>query len=144
MRALTLWQPWASLVAVGAKQWETRSWGTDYRGPMLIHAAMRKPPEITKPLVVEVMIEALGLADFNELPRGVVLAVVDLADVFRHTPLCSPRFRELLLGDYGPGRHVWVLENIRRLEIPVQATGARGLWRPGPSLLEEVMAEVAR
>lgn len=44
MRALTLWQPWASLVALGVKAIETRSWGTAYRGPLLIHAAVR-PPE---------------------------------------------------------------------------------------------------
>lgn len=43
MRALTLWQPWAQLVALGVKVIETRSWGTKYRGPLLIHAAARKP-----------------------------------------------------------------------------------------------------
>ncbi len=37
-RALTLWQPWASLIAIGAKTIETRSWSTAYRGPLLIHA----------------------------------------------------------------------------------------------------------
>lgn len=39
MKALTLWQPWASLIAVGAKTIETRSWSTTYRGPLAIHAA---------------------------------------------------------------------------------------------------------
>jgi len=43
MKALTLWQPWASLIAVGAKRIETRSWSTKYRGPLAIHAAARKP-----------------------------------------------------------------------------------------------------
>jgi hypothetical protein len=38
MKALTLHQPWATLIALGAKQYETRSWGTDYRGPLAIHA----------------------------------------------------------------------------------------------------------
>lgn len=41
--ALSLWQPWASLVALGAKTIETRSWSTKYRGPLLIHAARREP-----------------------------------------------------------------------------------------------------
>lgn len=40
MKAITLWQPWASLVATGAKIIETRSWGTRHRGPIAIHAAM--------------------------------------------------------------------------------------------------------
>lgn len=43
-KALTLWQPWASLVALGVKTIETRSWSTAYRGPLAIHAAARRPP----------------------------------------------------------------------------------------------------
>ncbi len=43
MKALTLWQPWASLIAIGAKSIETRSWATPYRGRLAIHAAARKP-----------------------------------------------------------------------------------------------------
>lgn len=39
MKALTLWQPWASLVALGVKTIETRSWSTSHRGPLAIHAS---------------------------------------------------------------------------------------------------------
>lgn len=38
-KILTLSQPYASLVALGAKRIETRSWRTSYRGPLAIHAA---------------------------------------------------------------------------------------------------------
>lgn len=41
---LSLWQPWATLVALGVKSIETRSWSTKYRGPIAIHAAARRPP----------------------------------------------------------------------------------------------------
>src|SRR5262245_33853273 len=41
MRALSLWQPWASAIALGAKRVETRDWSTRYRGPLAIHAAKR-------------------------------------------------------------------------------------------------------
>ena len=41
MKALTIWQPWASLLVSGRKKYETRSWATAYRGPIAIHAAMR-------------------------------------------------------------------------------------------------------
>lgn len=44
MKALTLWQPSASLIAREVKRIETRSWSTDYRGPLAIHAAARRPP----------------------------------------------------------------------------------------------------
>lgn len=43
MKALTLWQPWASLVALGVKSIETRSWSTSYRGQLAIHAAATMP-----------------------------------------------------------------------------------------------------
>jgi hypothetical protein len=43
MKALTLTQPWASLVAISAKKIETRSWRTAYRGPLAIHAAKGFP-----------------------------------------------------------------------------------------------------
>jgi hypothetical protein len=43
VKALTIRQPWASLVALGVKTIETRSWSTKYRGPLLIHAGMKMP-----------------------------------------------------------------------------------------------------
>ncbi len=43
MRAITIRQPWASLVALGVKTIETRSWRTSYRGPLAIHAGVRMP-----------------------------------------------------------------------------------------------------
>ena len=43
MKAITIWQPWASLIACGAKKYETRSWPTKYRGPIAIHAAAKDP-----------------------------------------------------------------------------------------------------
>ncbi len=46
MKAIVLWQPWASLVALGVKTIETRSWSTKYRGPLAIHAAAKKPARV--------------------------------------------------------------------------------------------------
>lgn len=48
MKALTIWQPWASLLACGGKRFETRSWATSYRGPIAIHAATIKIPQVFK------------------------------------------------------------------------------------------------
>src|SRR5574343_1234835 len=45
MKAITLHQPWATLVAIGAKRIETRSWSTNYRGPIAIHAAKGFPKD---------------------------------------------------------------------------------------------------
>ena len=43
MKAITVWQPWAQLLAEGKKHDETRSWRTNYRGEILIHAAKKDP-----------------------------------------------------------------------------------------------------
>lgn len=43
MKALTLHQPWASLIAFGVKTIETRGWKTTYRGPLAIHAGLKEP-----------------------------------------------------------------------------------------------------
>lgn len=57
MKGLSLWQPWATLVGVGLKRVETRSWATSYRGPLAIHAAKRRPEigRIGDSIVVEVI-----------------------------------------------------------------------------------------
>lgn len=45
MKALSLWQPWASLMAFGEKKIETRCWSTKFRGEMAIHATAKEPPD---------------------------------------------------------------------------------------------------
>ena len=54
MKAITLWQPWASLIACGAKKYETRSWATRYRGPIAIHAAKKYPANSPYHIQVEI------------------------------------------------------------------------------------------
>ena len=144
MKALTLWQPWASLVAVGWKGIETRSWGTDYRGPLAIHAALTMPTEgralATRNLDVMRALHPLTAAT---LPLGKVVAVVHLWRVARIVSVLDSRkvtrlrtncgdididARELVVGDYTPGRYVWFVNGARQPEPPVPARGNRMLW----------------
>lgn len=87
MKALTLSQPWASLVAIGAKRIETRSWGTNYRGPLAIHAAknfsdIARQLCYTEPFASALIdVEGVLYSNSDELPTGVVVAVVELTDV---------------------------------------------------------------
>ena len=82
MKALTLHQPWASLVAVGVKTIETRSWSTKYRGRLAIHAGARKPTmdAVYAPALAEGWrwLEGAGLVP---LPLGAVVATCELVDV---------------------------------------------------------------
>ena len=123
MKALSLTQPWATLVVTGAKRFETRSWTTTYRGPLLIHAA--------KGLRVgarRFSIEALGKAP-EEFVRGAIIGRVVLKNVYRTEELASTLTAlERLYGDYTPGRWAWELEEAVRLAQPVPYRGALGLF----------------
>jgi hypothetical protein len=136
MRALTLWQPWASAVALGAKRLETRSWPTHYRGTIAIHAAAvgdrgRRELGVNNPVWRH--LRAMGCSTrFDELPFGAVVAVAEVVDCI---PIGPPGMdpdrlsdRERDCGDYRAGRWAWALEVITALARPVECAGARGLW----------------
>lgn len=74
------------------------------------------------------------------LPRQVVVAVVDLVGCVRVPPrgvdslvlqgalagFLSENWRAF--GDFSPGRRLWLLENVRRLNHPVKCRGFQGMW----------------
>ena len=137
MKALTLTQPWASLVACGAKQIETRSWSTKYRGPLAIHAAKGFPKWAREFSVDPVCYNAFKNSGWSEryvylarnfpaFPLGMVLAICILKDCLP-TKKCNLSATEQDFGDYTPGRFGFLLENIEPIE-PVLAIGALGLW----------------
>src|SRR5438270_7339154 len=82
VKAITLWEPWATAMRLMLKKIETRHWQTGYRGPLAIHAAARliDPPEkLPKELVEE--IRAYDLVE--KCRYGHVLCIVDLYDIRR-------------------------------------------------------------
>ena len=88
MKALSLTQPWATLVAMGAKRIETRSWATSYRGPLAIHASKGLPSWVADAVRGEPQFaNALGdLFDphgraLGDLPRGFIIATAKLIAV---------------------------------------------------------------
>ncbi len=83
MLALTLTQPWASLVACGAKRIETRSWTTSYRGPLAIHAAKAMPREAQALVLADPFRVALSALQFRlgeRFPRGALIATCELRE----------------------------------------------------------------
>jgi hypothetical protein len=143
MKVLTLWQPWATLVACGAKTIETRSWPTAYRGPLAIHAGKLRDPQslglcLRQPFLSH-LIHA-GIKHTNELPFGAVVAVAELSDCYRFDPRNIPAQGEdeRAFGDFAPGRFGWRLVNVRRLSQPVGCRGQQGLkdlWPDVESLI---------
>lgn len=147
MKALSLWQPWALAIAVGAKRIETRSWKTHYRGLLLIHAAKRfRKPEMELVIRLPHFQAVLGMAHQQSLTFGTIIASCWLTDCIpterahsffdlddRRYPLYGGNdyCTERQLGDYTPGRWAWILTGIRPLSIPTPKAGARGLFDAG-------------
>jgi activating signal cointegrator 1 len=127
IKALTIWQPWASLMAAGVKEYETRGWSTGYRGWLAIHAAKRAPEPVPDGVML-VGDEALP----GPLPRGAVVCIAQLVDVVpTKTLMAQPGFaasHEKRLGDFSPGRFGWKLEVVHVFDEPVPARGQQGLW----------------
>lgn len=141
IRAISLWQPWASLVALGLKQYETRHWMTDYQGPLAIHAAKRWTKGQEDVLVdlarrFERIREAFVFdGTLRPLPLGHIVCVGYLTDVkltqwvYPYTTWDMPeRQMEIAVGDWTPGRYAWKLEDVQRFEEPIPARGAQGFW----------------
>jgi hypothetical protein len=158
MKALSLLQPWASGIALGFKEWETRSWPTKYRGEVAIHASKRLPKEARELLrhqPFSQVIETNGLEKFllvdnaiNALPFGAIIAVATLADCKRVedvAPFVS--IDEGLWGDFSPGRHAWQMKGVILLPQPVACAGALGLWQVPADVerqVHEQLGETAR
>ena len=131
MKALSLWQPWASLMAAGVKRFETRHWDTRYRGPLAIHAAKRLE-SVAIPDELRALCERAFGADWSDtLPRGAFVAVAELADVWTTArAMQSNRIgaTEFVCGNYAPGRYAWQLESVRAITPPVPYRGRQGLF----------------
>lgn len=144
--AITLWQPWASLVAIGAKRYETRSWFTPYRGALLIHAAKKLDEDNAHEFVDNKPISAAlylaGYRQVGDVPRGAFVCLCDLTDCVpteRISERTDPEFMlEKHFGDYSPGRFAWKLENLIRLD-PIHARGYQQLWNPPQEIVDDLI-----
>jgi len=122
LTAITLQQPWASLIAQGKKHYETRDWSTDYRGQIAIHAGKKFHND--KSLISLLEIPAA------EVPLGAVVAIAQLTDciLMDEEFILKQSSFEQYLGLWEVGRYAWKLENVRAIE-PISATGKQGLWK---------------
>lgn len=104
MKALSIRQPWAWLIATGKKQVENRTWRTHYRGTVAIQASRwdnNSPYRYGRLLIP------------NELWTGCIIGFVDIVDVVT----VSERF----------GQYQWILKNAKEIE-PVECSGKLGIF----------------
>ena len=149
IKGLTLWQPWASLVSVMEKQIETRSWATDYRGYLAIHAAKRTPKYAAEYAHFEPFYSALKRHALypDRLPSGAIVAVCRLEDCMQITStemLLSLKDTEIHFGDHTVGRYAWMLGNFDRLEKPIPIKGGQRLWNLPPAIYDILISRHIR
>lgn len=141
MKAISLWQPWASAIAAGLKTMETRSWSTAYRGPLAIHAAKRW----TKDEIYfwEEHVQARGkinerdafgkiqIFSSEQLPLGCIVATCEIYGcVSTNDPppenhLCPAGEGDW--GNYSEGRYAWLLRDIKAI-TPIPCVGRQGFF----------------
>lgn len=165
MKAISLHQPWASLVAIGAKKIETRSWRTPYRGLLAIHAAKTYPAyardfaedsPATSALIAGMTRHHLPYRhEFpDDLPRGVIVAVACLvecratgaiaasaaqpADPWPRAWVMELSEQERAFGNFEPSRYGWMLEDVRPLAEPVACRGQQGIWPVTADVLAQI------
>lgn len=125
---ITLWQPWASLIAYGLKRYETRSWPTRFRGKLAIHAAVKWDAENLPHVRHWAMPFAENGVRAEDLPRGAIVALTSLEEM--HKTVClEPHIdrREFRAGDWAQGRWAWELGAVERYREPIRWKGSQGL-----------------
>ena len=140
MKAISLWEPWASLIRCGAKTWETRSRSTKYRGELLICAAksglnkermnqLLDTPHVQHGLMPLVShLKGNLRVGFWNLNFGNAVAIVELTQCVPTENLMSHEIGEdIVFGDFSYGRYAWKLENLKVIE-PFPVKGSQGFF----------------
>lgn len=154
IRALSLWQPWASLLAAGIKKAETRSKNTVFRGEFYIHATASlriktyedyylRDPEFRGYVNQLLNFDYKTRLTFTELsralPTGALIGKATLVDTmstrdYKKTMREASRLvdleRERTLGDLDDGRYVWICNDHGFLPEPIPCKGQQSIfWR---------------
>lgn len=156
MRALTLHQPWASLIADHRKTCETRSWA-----PALDHVGQRLAIHAGRNMDDDAAREFYPHRKPGYLPRGAVVAVATLRCAFQvkgyqwdmrlarkiampgHVVGPWPKLRDYpdvdSFGDWSRGRWIWMLSDVKALPEPVTMRGWQGVWTMEPDKEQMVL-----
>lgn len=127
MKVLTIKEPFATLIRNKVKYIETRSWKTNYRGKLYIHAGISKIEKNVK--------ERIGLSvlyNESELKYGYIICKCNLVDCIYMTKEFinqekEKNYNNFIAGRYEEGRYAWVLDNIEPIK-PIKAKGQLGIW----------------
>lgn len=142
MKAITLTQPWAQLMADGRKHIETRSWAAPrhYLGDLLaIHAAKGWTRD-------DILQASIWKYDADALPRGAIVAAVRLLECRSTDRVGSfdlPEGHERLYGDYSPHRFAWYTAFVSKLDAPIKCAGHLGVWDVPDDIAEQIESQLS-
>lgn len=147
MKAISLWQPWASLwITSDAKLHETRSWSTKHRDELAVHASKRPPERLTEADLRADLEACLILGKPYQdryLPTGAIIAVITLKDCVPTVPRPDITARDYLFGNWEPDRFAWRRGPVVQiLQQPVPCRGFQGIWRLGNVIEQQVRAQM--
>ena len=122
MKVLTVKEPWASLIINGYKKYEFRSWKTNYRGKLLIHAGKTLEKDVLP-----------RFSCYNiEYSSGAIIGEVDLVDCIEVDEEFNNKLEKINPVVYGRSNHIrnyaWKLDNIKKYKTPIYVKGKLGLW----------------
>lgn len=136
MRAVTISQPFASLIADGAKWCVNRTSETRYRGPLLIHAGQGTEYRTKRELEGYVTNAIVAVCQLVDCVR--VLSFPDRINSGNAFPgITSTEMQALRDNERDDAPFCWVLMNVRKLDEPVPCVGRRGLWVPAQELIRQ-------
>ena len=128
MKVLSLTEPFATLIYEKKKFIETRSWKTNYRGELYIHASMTK---ISKSDLENK--ELMSLVENKNMNFGNIICKCNLVDCIYMTKeyvkdMKKNNHQEYICGKYSEGRYAWILEDIEPIS-PIKAKGSLNIWQ---------------
>jgi hypothetical protein len=131
VKAITIYQPHATAVALGWKKNETKPGRWHWRGLVAIHAALerhRRGSDIrAKALELLDKGKVVEIPEIPTFPRGAIVALVRMVDCVRAEDVRDLTDLERAFGDYSAGRFVWKFTDVRPLR-PIECKGAQGMW----------------
>lgn len=119
MKAITIKEPWASLIVQGFKKYEFRSWKTNYRGKVLIHAGLSKE-NIDR------------FKNYNlDISSGEIIGEAVISDCILVDERFDDELRKIdpvVYGNNHVGLYAFKLENIKKYDKKIKVKGKLGLW----------------
>ena len=145
MNAITIYQPWATLIAIGAKSYETRTWRPNLKSNsfLAIHAAKQFDMAEKYLCLREPVSSLLNNANYhtiNQLPTGAIVAIAKFQQAHPTNNNLFISNQERALGNFSPNRYAWQLKIILRLEQPIPTQGQKNIWNwPVPASIAQAI-----